>query len=96
MQVRTVLDTKPNAIAIPSEAVQRGPDGPYVWIVADNGTVQMHRIELGAIQEDRTVVRQGLTTGDRVVVAGQYRLTEGARVTEKDRSIAGQTQKSRS
>jgi membrane fusion protein, multidrug efflux system len=82
VQVRIVVMTEANAIAVPSQAVQRGPDGPYVWMVSPDRTARVRPIQIEAIQDDRTVIRGGLSEGDRIVVAGQYRLTAGARVTE--------------
>jgi len=95
VQVRLVVRTEPNAIAIPSEAVQRGPDGPYVWLVSPDQTARRQQIEMGEIQDNRTVIVGGLAAGDHIVVAGQYRLAQGARVTEAAAAVA-QAQGSRS
>jgi membrane fusion protein, multidrug efflux system len=90
VQVRVVVRTDPNAIAVPSQAVQRGPDGPYVWLMSPDQTAQLQPIKIGDIQDDRTVIADGLTAGDRIVVAGQYRLTQGTRVTEAAPAVAAQ------
>ena len=82
VQVRVVVRIEPNAIAVPSQAVQDGPDGPYIWLASADKTVRVQAIKIGDIQDGRTVVASGLTAGDRIVVTGQYRLTPGARVTE--------------
>ena len=91
-QVRVVTKTEPDAIALPSQAVQRGPDGPYVWVLASDETAHVQTIQIEAIQDDRTVVAAGLAAGDRVVVAGQYRLTQNARVTETAAARVAQTE----
>jgi len=82
LQVRVVTKTEPAAIAIRSDAVQRGPNGPYVWLVGNDNTARLQSIGLGQIQGGQTVVTSGLAAGDRVVVAGQFRVTAGAHVAE--------------
>jgi multidrug efflux system membrane fusion protein len=88
VQVRVVVKTEPSGIAVPSQAVQRGPDGPYVWLVSPEQTVRVQTVKLGDIQDERTVIVAGLSARDRVVVAGQYRLTPGAHVTESSQQPA--------
>jgi multidrug efflux system membrane fusion protein len=95
VQVRVVMKSEPNAIVVPSQAVQRGPEGPYVWLVSSSQTAQRQPVELGQIQGDRTIVASGLSTGDRIVVAGQYRLTQGARVSEPSSAPVVQAQDGR-
>jgi multidrug efflux system membrane fusion protein len=92
VQVRVVTGSVPDAIAVPSQAVQRGPSGSYVWLVSSDHTVRPQAVELGQIQDDRTVITGGLSAGDRIVVAGQYRLTPGARVSETDPAQVAQAQ----
>jgi multidrug efflux system membrane fusion protein len=92
VQVRVITGSVSDAIAVPSQAVQRGPSGPYVWLVSPDHTVRPQAVELGQIQDDRTVITSGLSAGDRIVVAGQYRLTPGARVSETDPTQVAQAQ----
>jgi len=82
VQVRVVTATEPAAIAIPSAAVQRGPNGPYVWLVGNDNAARLKPIGLGQIQDGQTVITSGLAAGDRVVVSGQFRVTAGAHVAE--------------
>jgi multidrug efflux system membrane fusion protein len=88
VQVRVVTSTEPAAVAIASDAVQRGPNGPYVWLVAADNTARMQPIGIGQIQDGETVVSSGLSAGDHIVVAGQFGVTPGARVTEASPSTA--------
>jgi multidrug efflux system membrane fusion protein len=90
VQVRVITGTVPDAIAVPSQAVQRGPNGSYVWLVSPDHTVRPQTVALGQIQDERTVITSGLSAGDQVVVAGQYRLTPGARVSETDSAQVAQ------
>jgi multidrug efflux system membrane fusion protein len=80
VQVRVVTSTEPAAIAVPSAAVQRGPNGPYAWLVGNDNTVRLQPIQLGQNQGSETVITRGLSAGDQLVVAGQFRLTQGAHV----------------
>jgi multidrug efflux system membrane fusion protein len=92
VQVHVVVKTEPDASAVPSEAVQHGPDGPYVWLIASDQTAHRQPIEVGAIQDDQTVISNGVKAGDRIVVTGQYGLTQGARITETNSAQTAQVQ----
>jgi membrane fusion protein, multidrug efflux system len=91
VQMKVVIRTEPQALAVPSEAVQHGPDGAYVWLVSAKDTVHRQPIEIAAIEGGKTVISSGMKAGERVVVAGQYGLTQGAHITETNSAqIAGQ------
>src|SRR5262249_58316093 len=75
------LDTLEHAIVVPSQAVQTGQDGQYVFVVKDDSTVEQRSITPGQRVADDTVVQKGLDAGETVVVEGQLRLEPGARVT---------------
>jgi multidrug efflux system membrane fusion protein len=96
VQVRVVTGNEPNAIVVPSQAVERSPNGPYVWLISPDQTVHPQAVDLGQIQDNRTVIASGLSAGDKVVVAGQYRLAQGTRVIETDPANIVQAQGSRS
>lgn len=66
--------------AIPLVAVQRGPDGPYAFVVKDDSTVEQRPLVLGVIAGTQAVVQRGLRPGERVVTSGALRLTAGAAV----------------
>ncbi|HML13830.1 MAG TPA: efflux RND transporter periplasmic adaptor subunit [Xanthobacteraceae bacterium] len=80
VNVRVVLDTRRAVPTVPAQAVQDGPDGPIVYVVGPGDTVHRKAIEVASVQDGVAAVTQGLAPGERVVVNGQYRLTEGARV----------------
>lgn len=75
---RLLVDTLKDVVVIPDSAVQRGPDGLYTFIVGDNNKVSLQPIKVSQSGEGESVVEQGLTPGQRVVVAGQYRLQIGS------------------
>ncbi|MBV9065485.1 MAG: efflux RND transporter periplasmic adaptor subunit [Methylobacteriaceae bacterium] len=81
VNIRLLADTLKQATVIPVAAVQRGPKGPFAYVVQPGDTVAMRDLTLGPQDDTQAVVRSGLTAGDRVVTAGFARLAEGARVS---------------
>ena len=84
LDVTLVLYTRRNALVIPSQALQTGQQGTYVFVVASGGTATVRPVEPGMAAGDRTVVEKGLAPGDTVVTDGQLRLTPGAKVMVKE------------
>jgi len=82
VQVKVVIRSEPQALAVPTDAIEHGPNGAYVWLVSPDQTAHRQPVEISAIEDDQTVVSSGLKAGDRIVVAGQYGVTQGARVSE--------------
>jgi membrane fusion protein, multidrug efflux system len=81
VNVRVVLDTRRAVPTVPAQAVQDGPDGPIVYVVGPGDTAHRTAIEVAAVQDGVAAVTRGLAPGERVVVNGQFRLTEGARIS---------------
>ena len=80
VNVRLLLGTKPNALTVPAPAVQRGPNGMYVYVLGPDNKAEMRSVTIGSTEDNWTLVESGLQGGDRVVVDGQYRLQPGATV----------------
>ncbi|MGH6663828.1 MAG: hypothetical protein ACREB2_02835 [Pseudolabrys sp.] len=80
VNVRLLIDTLKDVVTIPTGAVQRGPNGTFVYVVKDNNTVAMRPIVVQKQDETQTVVKSGLTVGERVVTTGFVRLTDGSKV----------------
>jgi multidrug efflux system membrane fusion protein len=80
VNARIVLSTRQDVVTVPAEAIMQGPEGPYVYVLSANGTAQRRRVDVAATQEGLAVISKGLAAGERVVVEGQYRLTDGAKV----------------
>lgn len=74
------IDTLKDVVAIPTGAVQRGPNGTFVYVVKDDDTVTMRPIAVQKQDETQTVVATGLTPPERVVTTGFARLNEGSKV----------------
>lgn len=79
VNVGLVLETLAQAVTVPSEAVQQGPDGPFLYVVSD-GAAQLRKVRLAATQAGLAVIADGLAAGETVVIDGQLRLTPGAKV----------------
>jgi len=78
------LATIPNAMVVPTEAVQTGQDGQFVFVVKADSTVEQRTVTTGAAVEQDTVIKTGLNVGETVVTEGQLRLDAGTRVTRAD------------
>jgi membrane fusion protein, multidrug efflux system len=80
VRTRILITTQKDAVTLPSVAVQRGPDGTYVWVVKQDNTVEQRPISTQTVNEDMTIATKGLTAGERVVLNGQSRLDVGTHV----------------
>jgi multidrug efflux system membrane fusion protein len=83
VQVRILLDTLPQAILIPAEAVQTGADNLFVFVVGEDSRVQVRSVKAGQLQNRQIVITEGLAAGEKVVVTGQLGLSNGAVVAEQ-------------
>ncbi len=79
IKVEVVLGIEPDAIAVPSAAVQLGPQGAYVFVIKD-GVAELRAIVVKRVQEGQSVIGKGLESGESVAVDGQLRLVNGAAV----------------
>ncbi len=80
VNVRLMLDTIRNAVVTPSPAVQRGPNGAFVYVLGDDGRAYMKSVTTGRQDENIVVVTSGLEPGTPVVTSGFARLFDGAKV----------------
>jgi multidrug efflux system membrane fusion protein len=77
------LTTQPNALLVPSQAVQTGQNGTYVFVVKSDSTVESRPVEVARRLASEMVIGKGLKAGERVVTDGQLRLVPGAKVDVK-------------
>ena len=75
--------TTENAVVVPTQAVQAGQQGPFVFVVKPDLTVESRAVKLGRRLARETVIAGGLKAGERVVTDGQLRLVPGSRVEIK-------------
>jgi multidrug efflux system membrane fusion protein len=80
VSARLILSVRRNAVTVPAQTALQGPDGYYVYVLQPNDTVKRRPVEIAATQGGLAVVAKGLAAGERVIVDGQYRLSDGARV----------------
>jgi len=83
VNVALTLTRQVGAVLVPSQAVQSGQKGQYVFVVKADQTVEARPVVPGAADGRDVVITSGLTAGERVVVDGQLRLAPGARVEVK-------------
>ena len=81
VNVRLLIDTLKDVVVIPTGAVQRGPNGTFVYVVKDDNTAAIRPIVVQKQDETQTVVKSGLAPPERVVTTGFVRLTDGSKVT---------------
>ncbi len=81
VNVQLLIDTLKDVVVIPTGAVQRGPNGTFVYVVKDDNTATMRPIVVEKQDEVQTVVKSGLSVGERVVTTGFVRLTDGSKVS---------------
>jgi multidrug efflux system membrane fusion protein len=81
VNVQLLVNTVNGGLVIPAQAVQRGPDGDYVYQVQGDSTVKMQAVVIaGEVGDSHVMVGSGLKAGDRVVTEGQFRLKPGSKV----------------
>jgi multidrug efflux system membrane fusion protein len=80
VSTRLLVTTLKDATVIPDDAVQHGADGLYAFAVGADNKAELKKIKVGRSIDGRTVVEDGLSAGERVIVAGQYKVQPGALV----------------
>ena len=80
VKVEIVLGIEPDALSVPSSAVQLGSQGPFVFVIKD-GVAELRQVSVKRTQDGQAVIGKGLESGEQVVVDGQLRLVQGASVT---------------
>jgi multidrug efflux system membrane fusion protein len=80
VNARLLLKTLRGVVIVPSNAIQRGAPGTFVYLVDADDTVSARTVSLGPLDGDKYAVNSGLSPGDRVVVDGADRLRDGAKV----------------
>jgi len=83
VNVVLTLTREPNTIVVPSQAIQTGQQGQYVFVVRQDLTVESRPVVVGRSVNSETVVQKGLVADEKVVTDGQLRLYPGARVEIK-------------
>ena len=80
VDVRLQVRTLQQVVTVPSPAIQRGPDGMYVYVIKPDSTVAMQAVTVAQMMDGSSVIETGLDAGTHIVVSGQYRLQPGSHV----------------
>jgi membrane fusion protein, multidrug efflux system len=93
VDVRLNLTDRPDCIVVPSQAVQTGQNGAYVYVVRDDRTVSYRSVKPGMQVQGETVIESGLQENERVVIDGQLQLADGSRIEEREQVQTESTKK---
>jgi len=88
-RVRLVLDLLKDAMLVPSSAVQIGQNGPFVFVLKQDSTLELRKVKPGQAQGDLTVISEGLKPGESVVTSGQLQLSPGMKVNAQEMNPGG-------
>jgi multidrug efflux system membrane fusion protein len=84
VKTRLLLSTQKNAITAPATAVQRGPNGTFVYVVGADDKVSVQAVEVELTQGDLAILSKGLQVGQKVVTDGQNQLKPGSKISTRD------------
>lgn len=88
VNVRLLVETIAQALTVPTQAIQRGPNGTFVYIVNGDHSVATRTVTLGHQTENETVISSGLAAGDTIVLSGFGRLSDGAKIAAEQNDPA--------
>ena len=83
VNVLVTLTTQPDAIVVPSQAVETGQEGQHVFVVKSDKTAELRKVIVSRTVNNDAVIEKGLEAGDTVVIDGQFQLAPGAKVEVK-------------
>ena len=86
VNVRLLVETQSGALVVPGAAVQRGPNGTFVYVVLDDDTVDLRNVTVSAGEGGKSAISAGLSEGEIVVTSGLDRLFPKAKVSTKTES----------
>lgn len=86
VNVTLTLTVEKNCVVVPSQAVSKGQNGSYVFIIKPDNTAEYHPVKAGRNLNDETIILEGLNGNEKIVTDGQVRLYPGARIYEPDKN----------
>jgi len=89
VKVRLIIDVLKDAKLVPGTAVQIGQNGPYVFVVKPDSTLELRQVKPGQSQGDLTVITDGVQAGEMVVTSGQLQLSPGMKVNPRPGNANG-------
>ncbi|HEY4186724.1 MAG TPA: efflux RND transporter periplasmic adaptor subunit [Polyangia bacterium] len=89
VKTRLLVDVRKNVLVVPAVAVQRGPQGTFVYVLTPDGHADQRAVTLESTEGDQAILSKGITPGTKVVIEGQAQLRAGAKVILRDGSQQG-------
>lgn len=89
VNTRLLVDTKQDAIVVPTAALQRGPDSTYVYVAKSDQTVEQRTVLVGPSEGIETAIESGLKAGEIVVTEGTDKLQDRTKIAPRDRDKLG-------
>jgi multidrug efflux system membrane fusion protein len=83
VMAKLLLRTDAKVLTVPSNAVQRGPNGLYVYVVKPDNTAEFRPVQSGRLEQALAVISSGIDEGERVVVSGHLKIQPGVAVTAR-------------
>jgi multidrug efflux system membrane fusion protein len=77
VSTKLVVSTVPDAVVVADNAVQRGPNGLYVYVVTPDSEAELRNVSVGPMDGGQALIEKGLSPGERVVTSGQYKVVPG-------------------
>src|ERR1700743_2701616 len=81
VSTRLLVKTLKDATVVPDDAIQHGTSGLYVYAVNQDNKAELHKVKVSASIDGRSVIEEGLTPGQQVITAGQYKVSPGSLVS---------------
>jgi multidrug efflux system membrane fusion protein len=81
VSTRLLIKTLKDATVVPDDAIQHGTSGLYVYAVNPDNKAELHKVKVSASIDGRSVIEEGLTPGQQVITAGQYKVSPGTLVS---------------
>jgi membrane fusion protein, multidrug efflux system len=89
VNVHMLVDTKRNLVIVPAAAIQRGPQGTYVYVVSGGDIVNIRTVTIAQTTGNNVGISAGITPGEVVVIDGQDKLQEGSKVVTSTSPTGG-------
>jgi multidrug efflux system membrane fusion protein len=80
VKARMLVETRTGALVVPAVAIQRGPQGSYVYVIGPDRTAAMKPVTVAMLSGEQAIIEQGIAPGEVVVIEGQNQLRPGGRV----------------
>jgi multidrug efflux system membrane fusion protein len=81
VSTRLLVKTLKDATVVPDDAIQHGTDGLYVYAVNADNKAELHKVKVSQSIDGRSVIAEGLSPGQQVITAGQYKVSPGTLVS---------------